>query len=79
LIPIVRRLGHHPVDDISGLARDIRSKRLQAHWLALELFEGEPEVGDGGVEAEVAFEFFKGGTRLGGDLGPDAIALAFGQ
>lgn len=45
----------------------------------LELFEGEPEVGNGGVQAEIAFEIFEGAAGLGGDLGPKAVAFAFGE
>ncbi len=45
----------------------------------LEGAEGEPEVGDGGLEVEVAFEVFEGGARFGGDPGADAVALALGQ
>ncbi len=43
------------------------------------MFEGEPEVGDGGVEAEIAFEVFECGAGLGRDLGAEAVAFAFGQ
>jgi hypothetical protein len=45
----------------------------------LEFLQGEPEVGDRGVEPEVAAEVFEGGAGLGPDLGADALALAFGQ
>lgn len=45
----------------------------------LELLEGEPEVGDGGVQVEVAPEVFEGGAGLGGDPGAEAVALAFGE
>jgi hypothetical protein len=45
----------------------------------VEFLQGEPEVGDRGVEPEVALEVFERGARLGPNLGAEALALALGQ
>ena len=44
-----------------------------------ERVQGEPEVGDRGVEPQVAFEIFEGGPGLRRDLNPEPGALALGQ
>lgn len=41
--------------------------------------QGDPEVGQGGLELQVASEVFESGTGVGDDLGAKAIAFAFGQ
>ena len=45
----------------------------------LEFAEGDPEVGDGSLQVQVAFEVFEGGARLRRDPGADTVALALGQ
>src|SRR5215204_2936816 len=82
----IRRRGSMPAAKTFHAARSTTTSGRSCSAAWRDFFEAEfeflqrvPQVGDRRVELEVALEVFERGTRLGGDLGANAIAFTLGQ